>query len=94
LFLPGLIAGAVAALALLDCAAEEPIMPSSEDAIVIIAVAKKRRRSWLISAIIFYSDSVSETPAFVALMAIHEIVLTSFLLLFSLPFSRVRFMVA
>src|SRR6266498_4222276 len=53
LFVPGLIAGTLVGLALLDCAAEEQIMASSADAIVITAVARKHRRSWLISSTIF-----------------------------------------
>jgi hypothetical protein len=44
-FVPGLIAGILADFDLLVCAVAGPIMPTSADAIVMTAVAKKRRRS-------------------------------------------------
>ena len=59
---PGLIAGTLAGLGLLDCAAEEPIMPSSAHAIVIIALARNRRRSCLISSTIFLPPMVKKSP--------------------------------
>src|ERR1022692_1401922 len=48
-FVPGLIVGRSAGFVLLDWAFAEPIMPNWAAAMVMLAVLKKRRRSWLIS---------------------------------------------
>jgi hypothetical protein len=48
-FLPRLILGAFAVFGLLGCASAKSVMPSSAAAMVMAAVLKKRRRSWLIS---------------------------------------------
>src|SRR5919106_1604000 len=54
-FVPGLIVVASAGVVLLDCASAELIRTSSAAAMVMTAVAKKRRRSWLISSDIYFS---------------------------------------
>src|ERR1039458_9605198 len=49
-FVPGLTVGRSAGFVLLDWAFAEPIMPRWAAAMVMLAVLKKRRRSWLISS--------------------------------------------
>src|SRR4029077_2718128 len=88
-FVPGLIGGTLAGFALPDCGSAEAIIPSWAAAMLMATVPKKRRRSYLISSDIFLPPIKfrGETPSFVTLVAIDEIVITSFLLLFSLLFS-------
>src|SRR4029077_9427060 len=88
-FVPGLIGGTVAGFALLDCAAAaESIIPNCAAASAVATVPIKRRRSWLISSDIFLPPiKFPRRNAFITLVAIDEIVITAFLLLFSLLFS-------
>src|SRR3982074_1660685 len=58
---PGLILGRSAGFAALDCASAEPLTTSWAPAMVIAAVPRKRRRSWLIGSDILIV-SIGESP--------------------------------
>src|SRR4249920_3009613 len=55
MFFAGLLTDVASGFGLLDCASAAPVIPNSAAATLIAAMAKKRRRSYLISSDIYLS---------------------------------------